>query len=143
MEKKTTASGSSAVKMVVLGASLAGLAAAAYFFFGPSGKKHQRHAKAWAIKMKGDVVEKLEMVSEISEPVYQEIIDSVAVEYEKGKKAGHEEIAALAQDLKKHWNTISKSARALKRDVKAGAERVSKKADVKVNAEGVAKKAGQ
>ena len=39
MEKKTTKSGSSAVKLAVLGASLAGLAATAYFFLGPKGKK--------------------------------------------------------------------------------------------------------
>ncbi|MCJ7786711.1 hypothetical protein MUP06_00645 [Patescibacteria group bacterium] len=128
MEKKTTKSGSSAVKLAVLGASIAGLAATAYFFFGPKGKKHQRHAKAWAIKMKGDVVEKLETARDISEPVYHEIIDSVAVEYEKGKKASRKEIKALAQDLKKHWKTISNSARAVKRDVVKGAGRVAKKA---------------
>ncbi len=128
MKKKTTKSGSSTVKFVALGASLAVLAATAYFFLGPKGKKHQRHAKAWAIKMKGDVVEKIETAREISEPVYHEIIDSVAAEYEKGMKASHEEISALAQDLKKHWKTISNSARAMKRDVVKSAGRVAKKA---------------
>ncbi len=128
MKKKTTKSVSSTVKFVALGASLAVLAATAYFFLGPKGKKHQRHAKAWAIKMKGDIVEKLERTRDISEPVYHEIIDSVAAEYKKGMKAGHEEINALAQDLKKHWKTISNSARAVKRDVVKGARRVAKKA---------------
>ena len=33
---------SQAVKLAVIGASLAGLAATAYFFFGPKGKKHQK-----------------------------------------------------------------------------------------------------
>jgi hypothetical protein len=128
MEKKIKKGGSSAVKLAVLGASLAGLAAAAYFFLGPKGKKNQKHAKAWAIKMKGDVIEKLEKAREISEPAYHEIIDSVVAEYEKGKKASREEIRALAQDLKKHWKTISRSARAVKRDVVKGARRVVKKA---------------
>jgi len=128
MKKKTTKSGSGAVKLAVLGASIAGLAAAAYFFFGPKGKKHQKHAKAWAIKMKGDVVEKLETARDISEPIYHEIIDSVAAEYEKGKKAGQKEIRALAQDLKKHWKTISNSAPAVKRDVVKSARKVAKKA---------------
>jgi len=36
--------------------------------------------------MKADVIEKLEMACEITEPVYHEIIDSVAIEYAKGKK---------------------------------------------------------
>ena len=78
---------SNVIKLAVAGASLAGLAATAYFFFGPKGKKHRQHAKAWAIKMKGDVIEKLEAAREITEPVYREIIDTVAREYEKGKKA--------------------------------------------------------
>ncbi|MEK9153411.1 MAG: hypothetical protein AAB723_02320 [Patescibacteria group bacterium] len=76
MEKKTIAkkkSGSNAAEMIALGAGLAGLAglaATAYFFLGPKGKQHQKHTKAWAIKMKGDVIEKLETAREISEPVY-------------------------------------------------------------------------
>lgn len=109
MKKKTTASGSNTVKWAVLGASIAGVAASAYFFLGPKGKKHQQHAKAWVIKMKGDVVEKLEMARDISEPTYHQIIDSVAAEYEKGKKASQGEIRALATDLKKHWKALSKS----------------------------------
>ena len=77
MAKKTTKGGSGAMKMAMLGASLAGLAAA-YFFTGTEGKKRQKHAKAWAIKMKGDVVERLETAREVSEPVYHKIIDTVA-----------------------------------------------------------------
>ncbi|MFA5742845.1 MAG: hypothetical protein WCX77_01865 [Candidatus Paceibacterota bacterium] len=132
MVKKETKSGSNKAKLAVFGASLAGLAATAYFFLGPKGKKHQRHAKAWAIKMKGDVVEKLEAAGDVSEPVYHEIIDSVATEYEKGKKAAREEIISLAQDLKKHWKVISNSARTVKRDAVKDAGKVAK----------VAKKAG-
>lgn len=130
MEKKTTKrkSSSSAMEIAVLGASLAGLAATAYFFLGPKGKKNQKHVKAWAIKMKGDVVEKLETAREISEPVYHEIIDSVAAEYKKGKKAGQEEIRELALDLKKHWKTISNTARTAKRDAVKGAGKVATKA---------------
>lgn len=128
MTNKKTKSGSGAVELAVVGATLAGLAATTYFFFGPKGKTHQKHAKAWAIKMKGDVVEKLESAREMSEPAYQEIIDSVAGEYTKGKKASQKEIDALAQDLKKHWKTISRGARIAKRDVVKSAGRVAKKA---------------
>jgi len=116
---------SNAVKLAVVGASLAGLAATAYFFFGPKGKKHRQHAKAWAIKMKGDVVEKLERAREITEPVYLEIIDTVAKEYEKGKKASRPEIEALAKDLKKHWKSMSKLAMAAKQNVAKDATRVA------------------
>ncbi|MDO8512502.1 MAG: hypothetical protein Q7S57_04470 [bacterium] len=130
MKNNIKEDGSGIVKMAVVGAGIAGLAAAAYFFLGPKGKKHQRDVRAWAIKMKGDVIEKLEMAKEISEPVYHEIIDSVATEYEKGNKASHEEIGALAQDLKKHWKTISGSARTAKRDIVKSAGRVAKKAGI-------------
>jgi hypothetical protein len=125
MQKK--ANKSNAVKYAVIGASLAGLAATAYFFFGPKGKKRREHAKAWAIKMKGEVVEKLEKAREITEPIYREIIDTVAKEYKKGKKAGQPEIEALATDLKKHWKSMSALAMAAKQDVAKNASRVAKK----------------
>jgi hypothetical protein len=124
MQKKTNKS--RVVKLAVVGASLAGLAATAYFFFGPKGKKHRQHAKAWAIKMKGDVVEKLEKAREITEPVYLEIIDTVAREYQRGRKASQPEIEALAQDLKKHWDSMSKLAIEAKQEAVKDASRVAK-----------------
>jgi len=114
------------VQLAVIGASLAGLAATAYFLFGPKGKKHRQHAKAWAIKMKGEVIEKLETAREITEPVYLEIIDTVAKEYEKGKKASQPEVEALAKDLKKHWKSMSKLAVAAKQTAVEEAVRVAK-----------------
>lgn len=126
MQKKKN--NSNTVKLAALGASLAGLAATAYFFLGPKGKKHQKHAKAWAIKMKGDVIEKLEMARDVTEPVYHEIIDSVSSDYTKGMKAGKAEIEELAKDLKKHWKTISGTAKVAKREIVASAGRVAKKA---------------
>jgi len=126
MKKKTN--NLNAMKLTVLGASLAGVAATAYFFFGPKGKKHQRHAKAWAIKMKGDVVEKLKAARKVTEPVYHEIIDSVAKEYSREMKAGRSEVTALAKDLKKHWKTISEAAKSVKAEVVKGASKVIKKA---------------
>lgn len=119
---------SNVAKLVVAGASLAGLAATAYFFFGPKGKKNQKHAKAWAIKMKGEVVENLEKAQEITEPIYHEIINTVAKEYAQGKKASQPEITALAIDLKKHWKSISKLAVAAKKEGVKDVSLVTKKA---------------
>lgn len=126
MQKKINRS--NVVKVAVIGASLAGLAASAYFLFGPKGKKHRQQAKAWAIKMKGEVVGKLEAAREITEPVYLEIIDTVAREYKKGKKASQPEIDALAADLKKHWNSMSKLAITAKQDIAKDAARVARAA---------------
>lgn len=109
MDPKITKKKSPKTKAVTVGAGLAGLAAAAYFFLGPEGKKNQKYAKAWAIKMKGDVIEKLESAKKITEPAYHQIIDSVAKKHEKIVKTDSREVKALAQDLKKHWQVISGS----------------------------------
>lgn len=101
---------SDGMRLFVIGASLAGLAAA-YYFLSPKGKRHLENTKSWVIKMKGDVVEKLEQAREISEDVYNRIIDSVATKYEKNLKSNPEEIRAVAQDLKAHWDAISRSAK--------------------------------
>ena len=128
MEKTTTKSGPSAMKVINLGIRLVGLAATAYFFLGPKGKEHQENTKAWAIKMKADVIEKLEMAHDISEFAYHKIIDSVAAKHEKSKKASPEEIRALASNLKKHWKTISKSAQGVKHHAVKKAKKSTKKA---------------
>lgn len=126
MQKKNN--DSNTLKLTLLGASLAGLAASAYFFLGHEGKKNRRHAKAWAIKMKGDVVEKLEKALDVTEPIYHQIIDSVSKDYEKGMRASKVEIAEVAKDLKKHWKTISVMAKASKREIVSDAGKVAKKA---------------
>lgn len=113
MKKKTKGS-SGAMKLFKIGAGLAGLAATAYFLMESKGKKEQIQVKSWAIKMKGDIIEKLESARNISEPVYHEIIDAVAAKYEKELKSSPKEIIELAQDLKKHWRTISRSIQAEK-----------------------------
>jgi hypothetical protein len=123
MKKK--ADNTHAAQLAVIGASLAGLAATAYFLFGPKSKKRREHAKAWAIKMKGEVVERLETAREITQPVYQEIIDTVAKDYATGKKAGQEEIEAVAKDLKAHWKSISSLAIATKQAATKDAAKVT------------------
>ncbi len=111
---KSKKTGSNVVTSVVIGASVAALAAGAYFFLGSNGKKNRKHVKAWAVKMKADVIEKLEMTKELSESAYNDIIDTVAQDYKKGKMATNTEINELALDLKKHWKTIGGGAKAAK-----------------------------
>lgn len=125
MKKK--ASNAIVSTLSILGARVADVAATAHFLLGPKGKQHRKYAKAWAIKMKGDVVEKLEAAREVAEPAYRQIIDSVAEEYAKEKKAGRQEVETLAKDLKNHWKTISKSAREVKKEVVKDVSRVAKK----------------
>jgi hypothetical protein len=125
MQKKTIKS-NAAIKLAVAGTALAGLAATVYFFFGPKGKKNRQTTKAWAIKMRGDVLEKFETAKEITEPIYLEIIETVANEYKKTKKASQKEIDDLATDLKKHWKSISKLATANKKKPAKSAKKTTK-----------------
>lgn len=118
---------SSGAKLSNVGIGLAGLAATAYFFLGPKGKKNQSNVKSWVIKMKGDVVEKLEQARDITEPVYQEIIDTVAARHKKVMKNNETEITELAQDLKKHWKAISAAAKTTKNDVVSDSKKIVKK----------------
>lgn len=106
------------VKYAAVGTALATLAASAYFFLGPKGKKNQKAAKAWALKMKAEIVEKLETAKDVSEPVYHQIIDAVAAKYKKGVKIGHAEVDELASELKKHWKTFSKPVKKVKKATK-------------------------
>ena len=119
-------------KFVALGASLTGLAATAYFLLGPNGQKNQNNFKVWAIKMKSDILEKLEASKNVSEPIYHQIIDTIATKHEKANKAKPVEIKTLAKDLKKHWSTISQSTSAIKQKTtkassKAGDKKVATK----------------
>lgn len=115
-------------KAAVIGTSLAGLVAGAYFLLSPKTKKYRQHAKSWAIKMKGEVIEKLEMAKEITEPIYHEIIDTVAGDYKKAKKVAGPEIDAIAADLKKHWKSVSKLAIKAKQEIAKDTTKIAKKA---------------
>ncbi len=94
-------------KMVAIGAGVAALAAASYYFFGPEGKKNQKKMKGWMIKMKGEIVEKMEGAKEVTEDAYHKIIDAVAAKYLKGATA--DEAKMYVDVLKKQWKGIASS----------------------------------
>jgi gas vesicle protein len=102
MEEKNCNHGSVMAKMLALG----GLAMAAYMLLGPKKEKNQKIAKDWAIKMKDCVIEKLEQAGKMSEPIYRDVVDSVATEYKKNYSDSKEDIDELAQTLKNRWRNI-------------------------------------
>lgn len=109
-------------KAVTVGAGVLALAAAGYFFLGPKGKENQKKTKAWAIKMKGDVVEKLESAQDVSKEAYDTIVDKVSSAYE-AVADNKDEVKELAAELKSHWKSISGQAVQKKKKV----AKVSKK----------------
>lgn len=97
----------------VIGLSLGALAAAAagtYFLFGKNAKvvKARKQVKSWSLKLKGDVLEKLENVENITEDGYYKIIDDVSKGYKAIKTIDGLELMESVNDLKKHWKDIKK-----------------------------------
>lgn len=124
MKKDTK--GMSAGKVVAIGASVAALAAASYYFFGPEGKKNQKTMKGWMIKMKGDVVDKMEDAKEVTEAVYNQIVDTVAAKYAKSGKSTAADVMGYVDILKKQWKGIAKSTAGKKSAVKKAVKKVAK-----------------
>jgi len=101
------------------GLELVGLAAAAaagaYYFFGsPKAKTHRKQVKAWSLKAKAEVMEKLEDLKEVSKPTYDKAVKEVTAKYKKIKKIAPKEIAALERELKSYWKHIEKEVKKAK-----------------------------
>lgn len=107
MAKKQT-KGVSAKQVIGVGVGVAALSAAAYLLFGPNGKKDRKAIKGWAVKMKGEIIEKFEEAKELTEPMYNEIIDKVQQKYSKIQNIDKEELQATIAEIKKSWKAIQK-----------------------------------
>ncbi len=129
--------------VVGMAAGVAAVAAAGYFLFGPNGKNNRKVIKGWTVKMKGEVLEKIEKLKEITPEVYEAIIDEVSAKYAKLKHVNQEEIAMVTTDLKKYWRVISRDVKAKQGGVKKKVTQVKKvtKKAVKKVAKTVAKEA--
>ena len=89
-------------------AALAAAAAGAYYFYGSKdAKKHQRKMKSWAVKARGEVMEKMEHMKSLSQATYDKAVTEVMDKYKKIKTISPAEVNALAKDMKSHWNRIS------------------------------------
>jgi hypothetical protein len=107
-----------AKEIIGIGAGVAALSAAAYVLFGPNAKKNRKAIRGWAVKMKGEIIEKFEEVKEVTEPVYHEIIDGIQSKYAKLKNVNPEELNKVVAEIKKHWKDLKKEIR-VKKPVKA------------------------
>ena len=110
MIKKNVNKGMSTGAVVGIGAGVAALSAAAYVLFGKEGKKNRKVIRGWAVKMKGEIIEKFENAKELTEPVYHEIIDNVQSKYSKLKNVDQAELVNTVNEIKKHWKAIKKEA---------------------------------
>lgn len=96
-------------KIVGAGIGLAALAAAgAYFLRGERGAKNREKIRGWALKMKGEVLEKLEDMKKIDREAYLRLVDSVAGRYSRMETITAAELQHLTVELKNAWAHIDK-----------------------------------
>ena len=111
---------------------LAALTAAGYFVFGPNGNKNRKKIKGWSLKMKGEVLERLEKLKDVTPEMYNSIIDEVAAKYGKLKHISEAEIVEITADLKRHWRAISRDLKAHEMKGKKTVKGATKKVVTKV-----------
>jgi hypothetical protein len=104
-QKNTSGTG----KKVAVGIAMVAAAAGAYFLYGTeAGKKTSKKIKGWALKAKGEVLEKLENLKEVSQEKYDSIVEAVSSKYQKVKNVDQAELATMIKELKGHWKNIKK-----------------------------------
>jgi gas vesicle protein len=102
---------------LVVGAAAAIAAFAGYYLFGPKGKDNRTKVRGWTLKAKGEVLEKLEKLEDISEDKYHSIVDSVMDKYKKVKTTTDDETDALEKELKQRFKHVVKDLKKSKKKV--------------------------
>jgi len=96
-------------KAIGTGIGIAALAAiGTYFLTGKRGAKNREAIKGWTLKMKGEVLEKVEKVKKLDKDDYEKIVDDVAERYGKLEKVSAAELKRLTAEMKKAWDHIRK-----------------------------------
>ena len=96
-----------------LGLTAVALAAVAgsYYIYNKLDPKRKKKIETWTLRMKADVLDKLEGMKDVSKEAYEEVVDAVSAKYERLKDIDTNELKSLGKDLKKHWGGIQKSVK--------------------------------
>ncbi len=123
MQKKTESKVGKVLGGVV---GVAALSVAAYMLFGPEGKKNRKQISGWSVKMKGEIIEKFEKAKEVTEPIFNKIVDEAASKYAKAKGVSEEELVSVVADLRKHWKALLRDVKAKTPAKKVASKKVTK-----------------
>lgn len=113
--KKTSHAGAA----TLIGGLAAAAAVGGYFLYNnKDAQKKIKKVKGWALKAKGEVLEKIENLKEVNEDAYNKVIDAVLSRYNKVSNIDTTELAQISKELKSHWKSIQK-------DLTEGGKKVS------------------
>ena len=99
-------------KMLGAGIGLAALAAAgSYFLSGKRGAKNRAALEDWALRMKGEVLEKMKDLKVVDEEIYNELVEETAERYGRREKISAAELKGIIGELKNAWTHIGKYLR--------------------------------
>ena len=87
-------------------AALAAAAAGAYFLYGKNGAQNRKKVKGWMLKAKGEVLEQMEKMKDVSQDKYNTVVDRVGDKYKNVKNVDPDEVAQMVKELKGHWSSI-------------------------------------
>ena len=114
----------------VIGVFAAGAVAATagtLFLYGKNAKHNRKAVRGWTIKMKGEIVDKMEKLGEINQEVYHALVDEVTQAYGKLQYVDAQDLQKMAKELKSSWKDISKqlvkSTKSLGKNLKKAAKR--------------------
>ncbi|MEK7095531.1 MAG: hypothetical protein AAB917_02620 [Patescibacteria group bacterium] len=111
-KNKPQESGRSGVVLGLGVAAVAAAAAGAYFLYGSAkGPARRKALKSWMVKMKGEVMEEVEKMQDLSEELYHAAIDKVKEKYSQMKEIDATELEAVVKRLKGHWKDIKKEVK--------------------------------
>jgi hypothetical protein len=86
----------------------AAAAVGTYWFYGPEGERHRKEIRGWSLRMKGEILEKLEGLKRVERASYHRVVDRVASRYEKIKKINRFELEQLVRELKDAWGIMTR-----------------------------------
>ena len=99
-----------------IGIAAAASAFAGYYLFGPRGKENRAKIKGWTLKAKGEILEKMEKLEEVTENKYEEIVDVVMSKYEKLKSTTEEETQKLKKELKSRYKHVKRDIKKIEKE---------------------------
>lgn len=91
------------------GLALTAFTAAAgwYYLYGAhDAYKHRKQVKAWIFKLKAEVLEQISSLQELSKETYHATIDAVGKQYHGLPHVDLEELAAITERIKAHWDDV-------------------------------------